>query len=89
MSKAEKVAVISRPDKVCTVCGRVLWGAWQALPFDKGRHEDCALGSEAWLDYFKALSPAEKTKLEDFFAFSYPQAEDVAQGEECKDTQDA
>jgi len=58
--KAEDKPVEVRPDKLCSVCGRVLWGAWQVLPFDKGRHEDCGVGSEAWLEYYQALSITDR-----------------------------
>jgi len=74
MSKAIEPEPL-QPDKLCSVCGRVLWGAWQVLPFDKGRHEECAVGSEAWLEHYQTLGQSEQAKLVEFINFSYPQGE--------------
>jgi len=80
--KAKDKPVEIKPDKLCSICGRVLWGAWQVLPFDKGRHEDCAIGSEEWLEHFNALAKEDKAQLAEFHGFQY--GEDKAPCENSK-----
>jgi hypothetical protein len=84
MSKA-KAETVTEPtvEIFCSICGRVKWGNWQPLGNGKGRHDECALGSEAWREYYLALSPSEKEPLREFFVLSYPQVEDKPTGEVC------
>ena len=59
-------------DEFCTICGRVKWGQWQYLGATKWRHDECALGSEAWRNYYLGLSSDKQELLRSFFEHSYP-----------------
>jgi hypothetical protein len=57
----------------CSICQRVAFG--QIVPLGglgNWRHDECALGSEAWKEYYLGLSPEKQKPLKSFFEYTYP-----------------
>ncbi len=48
-------------NELCSVCGRVRWGAYQPLGFGKWRHEECYPGTQAWREYWVTLPASKRT----------------------------
>jgi hypothetical protein len=84
-AKAEPTVPVAEPEVLCCICGRVAWGNMQPLGHGKERHDECSLGSEAWREYYLALSPSEQAPLREFFVLSYPQVEAEHNGEGCNE----
>lgn len=55
----------------CSICGRVKWGRWQVLPFNRWRHDECALGTELWKEYYECLSYSNQKPLREFYNLTY------------------
>ena len=73
MSKATVEAPIL--DEHCAICGRVRFDYVVRTGYGHWRHDACEIGSNEWKEYFLALDPEKKKRLQSFFDFYYPQVE--------------
>lgn len=48
-------------DETCLYCDRVCFGTIQMLAFGHWRHEACAPGSKAWINYYNGLKSCQRT----------------------------
>jgi hypothetical protein len=63
--------------ELCTICGRVAFGDLVLLSLIEReggtlrawRHDSCAVGSEEWAVYYRALPTVERAKLAEFYRY--------------------
>jgi hypothetical protein len=54
-------------NETCIICGRVFFGDIVRLAGGAWRHDECAIGSEAWALYFQTLPAVDKAKLAELY----------------------
>lgn len=61
-------------ERLCCVCGRVLWGNYQMLPFGKVRHgtdSNCYPGCRTWAENYRLLPKALRHEAGDLLLIHY------------------
>ncbi len=62
-AKRDLGALIAAPERLCRVCGRVMWGDPVPDGFGRERHKECEPGSEAWFEAMPRHKRTEEGKL--------------------------
>lgn len=64
VSESMRVGVM---EELCKICQRVAFGDIVRLAAGSWRHDDCAIGSEAWAVYYVGLPQSERARLAEFY----------------------